>query len=147
MIHARYSFPHFRRFGRELSKLLDRVCLATAREAPREQVRLVRRRRKPDGSKQKRNARSTIARKGHSVPLLDLGVLIERSHYPVRSTGRGYAVALPLGRRQVLRHLRASGYDLWRINDALREYARTQMRKGLDAIAARAAELAERGRG
>lgn len=82
-----------------------------------------------DGFPQKANAASTVKRKGHSTPLLDKRVLIDKGRYRlVAGEGRRLVSILPpLSRMEPLRHLLARGYRYWGVSTEARQFATKEL--------------------
>lgn len=82
-----------------------------------------------DGGPQKANARSTVIRKGHSVPLRDKRVLEDKAQYSFYSNQRDVHVVVkpPVSRRKPVRILEARGYRFWGISAAVRKYANERL--------------------
>ncbi len=77
-------------------------------------------RKKPDGSAQKANAPSTVARKGHDIPLRDSGQLTDPSLYTtVFHNSRQASVYAPMSRWAVLGYLDNMEYEYWEVLDEI----------------------------
>lgn len=123
MIRVTSRMPDLARLNEHLLEATRSVMRDVAREAPREQARLIAERRRPNGAPQKANAPSTVRRKGHDLPLRDAGLLANPAAYPIRQTERGAIALLPPTRREVVRFLRRKGYGVWGVSARLRAFA------------------------
>lgn len=71
-----------------------------------------------DKKELKRNAPSTIKRKGHSKSLIDKGLLVSKSTYSMNAQQHNVKITLKSIRRDIGQYVQEKGYYFWGISPA-----------------------------
>ncbi len=145
MTKLNYRLPNTEVIHREVRAAVERALLDAAVFAPQLQERRIHAKLTPDGRPQQPNSPATVARKGHSTPLLDKGHLPTPARYIRRKVAHGYVVDLPPSRQAIARHLRAKGYRLWGMSDEHRIHFATKLQQHLQTAQARIRAAATKG--
>lgn len=139
----RYVPFNAKRFDKDLGRLMSEAMREAAEDEAREQADAVSQGMAADGTRQKANQGATTKRKGGKGPLVDSGTLGEASAYVVQKSGAdGWSLMPPRTRVEVLGHLAALGYAVWRVPSGVVRVDSRRIREQLKRLRPRYQEAA-----